>query len=91
MQQKPFLYLIGGHGTENTCQCFDPEDRKLSVKAQMLQEKTFFSAVCLEKTIYTFGGYDAYDKAQLASCEMYDIEEDKWTNPHNLKLNLARS
>lgn len=33
MQQKAFLYLVGGHGTENTCQCFDPESRRMKVRA----------------------------------------------------------
>lgn len=34
--------------------------------------------------IYTFGGYDAYDKAQLPWCEYYDMQKDVWHNsPHD--------
>jgi hypothetical protein len=39
----------------------------------MPQEKTFFPAVHFKGIIYTFGGYDAYDKVQLSTCEYYDI------------------
>ena len=46
----------------------------------MPAEKTFFAAVYHEKIIYTFGGYDAYDKCQLANCEYYDCRKDKWFN-----------
>lgn len=50
----------------------------------MPQEKTFFSAVLLKGIIWTFGGYDAYDKVQLSNCEYYDIEKDQWYNsPHD--------
>jgi N-acetylneuraminic acid mutarotase len=46
--------------------------------------------------IYTFGGYDAYDKLQLSSCEYYDMAKDQWHNsPHDgkveFKLNKERS
>lgn len=46
----------------------------------MPQEKTFFSAVYLNNVIYTFGGYDAYDKVQLNTCEYYDVQKDTWHN-----------
>lgn len=50
----------------------------------MSQEKTFFSAIYFEGIIYTFGGYDAYDKLQLNNCEYYDIAKDQWFNsPHD--------
>lgn len=42
----------------------------------MPQEKTFFSAVHVNGIIYTFGGYDAYDKLQLSTCEYYDMQKD---------------
>ena len=38
------------------------------------------AAVHLRGRIYTFGGYDAYDKAQLDSCEYYDMKQDRWYN-----------
>jgi hypothetical protein len=43
------------------------------VKAQMPQEKTFFPAVYHKGIIYTFGGYDSFEKQQLNSCEYYDV------------------
>ena len=46
----------------------------------MPMEKTFFAAFQYNGKIYTFGGYDAYDKQQLRNCEYYDIKEDKWYN-----------
>mmetsp|Transcript_22038 Transcript_22038/g.30384 ORF Transcript_22038/g.30384 Transcript_22038/m.30384 type:complete len:97 (-) Transcript_22038:235-525(-) len=30
--------------------------------------------------IYTFGGYDAYDKVQVSTCEYYDMKKDTWHN-----------
>jgi len=42
----------------------------------MPQEKTFFCAVHMNGVIYTFGGYDAYDKVQMSSCEYLDILKD---------------
>ena len=43
-------------------------------------EKTFFTAVHFNGIIYTFGGYDAYDKIQLPNCEYFDIEKNTWHN-----------
>ena len=54
-------YILGGNGNINTCLHFD--HKTLKVRAQMPQEKTFFPAVHMNGIIYTFGGYDAYDKA----------------------------
>jgi len=53
-------YLLGGNGNVNTCLLFDL--KTIKYRAQMPQEKTFFSAVHVNGIIYTFGGYDAYDK-----------------------------
>lgn len=65
----------------------------------MPQEKTFFSAVHYRGRIYTFGGYDSYEKVQLDSCEYYDMKQDRWYNspvqrPNGaveFKLHQARS
>ena len=46
----------------------------------MPSEKTFFSTVYHDSIIYTFGGYDAYDKLQLKACEYYNIKKDRWYN-----------
>ena len=50
----------------------------MKAKANM-PEKSFFSAVFLGNKIYTFGGFDIYDKLQLKQCEQYDCEKDEWT------------
>ena len=52
------------------------------VKQSMPTEKTFFPAVYYKGIIYTFGGYDPYEKTQLATCEYYDVKADKWYNSH---------
>ena len=45
----------------------------------MIQEKSFFSAVCVRaKKIFTLGGYENIEKVQLKTCEYYDIEKDQW-------------
>lgn len=46
----------------------------------MPQDKTFFPSVMIDGAIYTFGGYDPYDKVQLKSCEYYLIRKNEWYN-----------
>lgn len=53
-------YLLGGNGNPNTCLHFDL--KTIRVRARMPHEKTFFSCLHSQGLIYTFGGYDAYDK-----------------------------
>ena len=50
----------------------------------MPAEKTFFAAVYHDGIIYTFGGYDSYDKVQLSTCEYYNLRKDKWFNSEML-------
>ena len=38
------------------------DNKTIKVMAPMPSEKTFFATVYFESKIYTFGGYDAYDK-----------------------------
>ena len=81
-------FLIGGMGNN----CLHYIDKNIVHKAPMLQEKSFFSAVCVRgNTIYTFGGYENIEKVQLKSCEMYDINKDKWYSNDSIQLNVARS
>lgn len=68
------VYLLGGNGNQNTCLHYDL--KTIKVRSPMPQEKTFFSAVYHKGIIWTFGGYDAYDKVQLSNCEYYNIEKD---------------
>jgi hypothetical protein len=50
-------------------------EKNIFHRAPMLQEKSFFAAVCvLGKKIYTFGGYENIEKVQLKSCEVYDVD-----------------
>ena len=45
----------------------------------MIQEKSFFAAVCVRASkIFTLGGYENIEKVQLKACEVYDIENDRW-------------
>ena len=58
----------------------------------MIQEKSFFSAVCVNASkIYTLGGYENIEKVQLRTCEVYDIENDRWESNEQVKLHVARS
>ena len=54
------VYILGGNGNKNSNLRYDY--KTIKTLAGMPQEKTFFSTVYLEGVIYTFGGYDAFDK-----------------------------
>jgi len=54
------FYILGGNGNGNSCLLYD--NKTIKEKAPMPQEKTFFPAVLHKNIIWTFGGYDAYDK-----------------------------
>ena len=57
----------------------------------MPHDKSFFPAVFLNESIYTFGGYDAGEKQQLTGCESYNIVKDEWAVNPSMKLTHARS
>jgi len=71
-------YLLGANGNNNSNLHYNLKTVK--VKANMPHEKTFFAFFHHAGIIYTFGGYDAYDKVQLSSCEYYDMKKDTWHN-----------
>lgn len=54
------IYVMGGNGNKNSNLMFD--NKTIKVMASMPMEKTFFATVYFKNKIYTFGGYDAYDK-----------------------------
>ena len=54
------LYLVGGNGNQNNNLHYD--NRTIKIRRNMPQEKTFFAAVHLKGRIYTFGGYDGFEK-----------------------------
>ena len=79
---------MGGMGNN----CLQFIDKSIVHRAPMIQEKSFFSAVCVRASkIYTLGGYENIEKVQLQSCEIYDIENDRWDNNETIQLNVARS
>lgn len=51
-------------------------------------EKTFFAAVHFRGIIYTFGGYNAFEKTQLSDCSYYDTKLDKWFNDKGRSFKL---
>lgn len=55
-----------------------------------MPEKSFFSAVYLDGKIYTFGGYDNYEKVQLKTCEIYDCDTNIWET-ETCQLSIPRS
>ena len=56
------------------------DGKTIKVMSPMPAEKTFFAHIYFDGIIYTFGGYDSYDKCQLSSCEYYNISQNKWYN-----------
>ena len=80
------IFILGGVGSHN---CLQFKNKNIIVKSQM-PEKNFFSAVCKGNKIYIFGGYDNYEKIQLKTCEVYDIDKDEWKTL-DVQLNTARS
>ena len=57
----------------------------------MPTEISFFPAVSVNaQFIYTFGGYDNVEKIQVRTCEVYDINKDRW-HKNDVQLNDARS
>ncbi|CAI2360508.1 unnamed protein product [Moneuplotes crassus] len=81
------FFILGGVKKN----CFNYKDSVMVEKAPM-PEKSFFSAVNLKGKIYTFGGFDIFDKIQLKQCEQYDIEKDEWTpNDSSGNLHTGRS
>lgn len=72
------FYILGSNGCKYSNLKYD--QKTIHVLDQMPVEKTFFCAVIADGVIYTFGGYDAYDKIQLKSCEYYNIRKNKWFN-----------
>jgi serine/threonine protein kinase len=69
-------YLIGGTDTNNT---FQYRDGQITKKSSMNVERSFASCLYINGAILAIGGYEFNDKNQLASIEVYDIDNDKWT------------
>ena len=84
--EKNGMFILGGTGSN----WLNFKDKNVVPKANMT-EKCFFSAVFLKGIIYTFGGYDSYEKFQLKTWEYYNVEENKWYSNEALELNTPRS
>lgn len=54
------IYVLGQNGNKHSTLKFD--SKTVKEMAPMPAEKTFFANVYFDGIIYTFGGYDAYDK-----------------------------
>ena len=80
------MYILGG--TKNNCLLF--KDNEFTIKANM-PEKSFFCATILNGVIYTFGGFDIYDKLQLKTWEFYNLESNKWDSNSSVALTTGRS
>lgn len=77
-----YTYVLGSNGNKQSCLMWN--GKAVKVLSQMPSEKTFFANVYFDNIIYTFGGYDAYDKVQLRSCEYYNIKKDQWHNSEQI-------
>lgn len=95
--QNDHFYIMGCNGNKNSNLRYD--QKTIKTLSPMPCEKTFFATVFHDGIIYTFGGYDAYDKIQMNSSEYYNIRKDKWFNSELLnpqgktefKLHQSRS
>lgn len=68
-------FLLGGLGNN----CLQYIDKNIVHRTPLPSEISFFPAVpVLAKHIYTFGGYENIEKCQVKSCEIYNIEKDRW-------------
>lgn len=57
----------------------------------MPSDISFFPAVALKAAhIFTFGGYSNTEKMQVKSCEVYNVDKNKWSK-NEAQLNIARS
>ena len=65
-------------GPNHISSCLLYKDKQLIPKTKMPSPKSFFSAAVVGHMIYTFGGYDNFDKIQLSSVEQYNVLTDTW-------------
>ena len=72
-EPKHGFFILGGQKTNGGSNCRQFRNKNITDREPMPDEKSFFSAVHHKGIIYTFGGYDIYDKLQLKTCEKYDI------------------
>jgi len=72
-------FLVGSNGNK-LMSCLHYDGKTVKVLAAMPTEKTFFAFVLHKGKIWTFGGYDAYDKSQVSTCEYYDVAGNTWHN-----------
>ena len=83
------FYLLGGTSESNVKE-FSLQTMKLSKKPNMNKARNFFASVWDgDNKLYVFGGYDENVKIQIAQCECYNIETQKWQTIGN--LNVERS
>lgn len=81
-------FLIGGTDSNNT---FQYRDGQITKKCSMNVDRSFMSVVLFNNSILAIGGYEFNEKNQIASIEVYDIENDKWQLNVYEDLKVARS
>jgi N-acetylneuraminic acid mutarotase len=80
-------FLLGGVGNN----CLQYLDKNIHHRASMPTEVSFFPAVPIRaQMIYCFGGYDNVEKVQVKTCDVYNIDKDRW-HRNECQLNVARS
>lgn len=79
IQPAEGYFLVGSNGNKALSNVYY-DGKTVHVKAPMPTEKTFFAHVFHKGKIWTFGGYDSYEKTQLNTCEYYDLALDRWFN-----------
>jgi hypothetical protein len=79
IQPAEGYFLVGSNGMKMLSNLYY-DGKSVKIKAPMPTEKTFFAHIFHKNKIWTFGGYDSYEKAQVNTCEYYDLALDKWFN-----------
>ena len=70
-------FLLGG--VSNSCMQYI--DKNIHHRSPFPSEISFFPAVALKaQQIFTFGGFDNIEKVQVKTCEIYNIDRDRWTH-----------
>lgn len=81
-------FLIGGIDSNNT---FQFRDGQIIKKSSMSVDRSFMAVIHIRNSILAIGGYDYNEKTQLKSIELYDIDQDKWSQNSFEDLKVARS
>uniref|UniRef100_A0A3Q3S8M7 BACK domain-containing protein n=1 Tax=Mastacembelus armatus TaxID=205130 RepID=A0A3Q3S8M7_9TELE len=77
------LYILGGHSDVFSLLRFDMSQGKWERLPDMIYQRNYFAAVCLEGKVFVLGG-NQDDSQYLDAVEYYNPEENTWRQAHPL-------